>query len=353
MNHKIIAFIFITLLGCNEKKQIQPSELKAEKIALGSSFTCTDSELKGLECWGENSYGQLGNGTFRDSTTAIQSEFKGKVSKMKLGTFHGCLISEGEIFCWGRNTEGQVSGTNSEVTKIPKPIEFLTDNKFIDIAISTSQTCALSVEGKVLCWGNVDPELRKPKWITTLPINIKLIAGGENHFCATDKVEIYCWGENQHGQLGDGTQKSSLIPNKVKNIQGSISMLALGSRHSCVKINDELLCWGANDFGQIGDGSKKDQLTPVKVKLPKEKIDSISAGGAHTAAILNGDIWIWGSNAKGQCMPSKNTGNQDGFTLPTKLPYFSNVNEVFLGQLSTCIIKTNHYSCWGASSNGF
>ena len=128
-------------------------------------------------------------------------------------------------------------------------------------------------------------------------VEYKTVAMGLDHTAAiTENGDLYCWGENDHGQVGNGSTTDQTKPVRILEHAASVS---LGSHHStAIMENGDLYCWGWNYYGQIGNGSTTDQTRPVKIL---EHVTSVLLGVQHSAAITeNGDLYCWGRNHYGQ-----------------------------------------------------
>ncbi len=184
------------------------------------------------------------------------------------------------------------------------------------------------------------------------------IAGGYSHTCAILKNgNVYCWGFNQLGEVGDGTTGNKISPTKITLPGAATAISARGvflggvsySAHTCAILLDQSVwCWGGNANGELGQGDTAVYAGPVKVKN-LGSVNRLAVGGAHTCAVnVNNDLYCWGRNASGQ------VGNGTVTPVLTPVLVLSGVtSKVTLGGAHTCIIKTdgNPY-CWGANTNG-
>ncbi|MEX2109713.1 MAG: hypothetical protein WD802_03850, partial [Gemmatimonadaceae bacterium] len=185
----------------------------------------------------------------------------------------------------------------------------------------------------------------------TAKFGMRLVATGSDHSCGLNAAnDVYCWGWNQYGQLGDGTNTDRSAPVKLGNVSLRPPSLALGKYYSCLLLSTgKAHCWGYNGSGSLGDGTNTDSSTPVPV------------GGTVTftriaAAILTtcglnpfGGVWCWGDNDEGEF------GN--GTTTSSNVPVLSaggfTFGSIYRGGLHTCALTTEgKASCWGYNANG-
>jgi alpha-tubulin suppressor-like RCC1 family protein len=146
----------------------------------------------------------------------------------------------------------------------------------VAIAAGDYHTCALTAAGGVKCWGrNFDGQLgdgtitdrHTPVFVKGLKSGVAAIAAGGFETCAiTTAGGAKCWGDNSFGQLGDGTKTERHLPGFVKGLKSGVAAIATGTRHTCAMTDTgRVKCWGNNEFGQLGDGTTTERLTPVKV----------------------------------------------------------------------------------------
>jgi hypothetical protein len=169
--------------------------------------------------------------------------------------------------------------------------------------------CALKPDGSAACWGDNqygqlgDGTLTTSATPVTVPglTGLLALSAGGGHTCAlkADRT-VMCWGENVKGGLGDGTTVNKSSPTAVTGLTGAVA-LSGGTLHTCaLKADGTVACWGVNDFGQLGDGTLNDALTPVAVK-GLTNVVAISAGKQHTCALRSsGTASCWGANINGQ-----------------------------------------------------
>jgi alpha-tubulin suppressor-like RCC1 family protein len=227
------------------------------------------------------------------------------------GTFACALTIAGEVRCWGSGTLGQLGDGLVSSSAIPITPAGLA-NGVTQVAAGAQHACALTAASVVRCWGwNNYGETGDPSGATTtatpvdvsgLPANVVSIAVGGYHSCAiTSGGAAWCWGENQVGQLGDGTTTDRATPALVPGLSGIVAMTG-GTYHTCaLTAGGSAWCWGSNNSGQIGDGTIVDRWSPVPVNGLSSGVAQISGGRFHSCAVDTlGRAKCWGNNAWGQ-----------------------------------------------------
>jgi alpha-tubulin suppressor-like RCC1 family protein len=200
-------------------------------IAVGVNHTCAITTSGGVKCWGRNSEGQLGDNTMIQRLTPVNATgLTSGISKLAVGRYHTCaLTTGGGMQCWGSNGYGQL-GDNSTTNRLaPVDVTGLISGVSA-IAAGGYHTCALTASGGMKCWGsNVDGQLgnnsninrNTPVDVTGLTSGVFTIAGGGYHTCAiTTSGGAKCWGRNSQGQLGDDTTVWRRTPVNVVGLTG-------------------------------------------------------------------------------------------------------------------------------------
>jgi alpha-tubulin suppressor-like RCC1 family protein len=310
------------------------------------AYTC--ALLKGaddgkVKCWGYNGYGQLGVGDLvtRPNATlvpGISNAIDIKIGGFSSGGFTCALLADKTVKCWGYNGFGQLGDGTAVSKNTPTLIPGLTNVKAIELAPDDwGWACAIIDDGTVKCWGwNGDGNLgvgditnrANPTLVSGIggsdPKAAKLLLMGSGHdatACALlDNGQIKCWGQNNGGQVGDGTTTYRYTPTLVSGIGGSnpkatgIDGIEYGRSipHVCALLEDKTVkCWGYNGFGQLGDGTTVNKATPTLVKgsctggllCNVKKVETMGDyyGGARTCAILEDyTMRCWGHNGYGQ-----------------------------------------------------
>jgi alpha-tubulin suppressor-like RCC1 family protein len=247
-------------------------------ISAGEDHTCAVTAAGGVKCWGYNDNGQLGDGTKASRSVPVDAAgFSGGVKSVAAGWSHTCaLTSSGGAKCWGSNRYGQLGdGETVDLRLTPVNVTGLTYG-VLNITAKAGQSCALTTGGGVTCWGNnkygqlgdgTARQRNSPVQTTGLIQGVREIETGWNHTCAVlDAGELDCWGWNFYGQLGDGTKATRIQPVGVLHLTDGVNSIAIGWSHTCVATELGMVkCWGQNNFGQLGDGTQTDSGIPRTV----------------------------------------------------------------------------------------
>ncbi len=374
-------FVMITTVWATDNKQ---NICQASGIAAGNSFTCTivdtDTTKGTVWCWGSNQYGQLGQDiSVVKSEKPLQISGLSDVVDIQAGHLHACALSaQGEVTCWGDNNFGQLGDGNIIAYGIPKPESALLISDLIHVdglMAAGNQSCAYSFDGNnaangnLLCAGTssnglynwVKPATSNPVAISNeqkfAKDGIATATGGTNHTCIVNQSgHVMCWGYNNFGQLG--------VPNKNIASNNGVtlplnSIVKVSSYHqtTCALREDgKDICWGRNDLGQVGNNSFKPvEASPKLVEEKKLKFKDISVGQDTSCGLIsNGDVFCWGSSQYGQLGFGKLSYNSGFVPRPSRpVALEDTAISIASGQTHSCAItKNGDVFCWGSGSNG-
>jgi alpha-tubulin suppressor-like RCC1 family protein len=258
------------------------------ELALGADHGCALRSDGAVWCWGGNDRGQVAQHDLDEVFTSPRAvpELAG-VTQLTAGISHTCALvgSPGEVMCWGRNDRAQVG--NGEVSDaVPSPAKVADLEDAVEIVAGGSHTCARREAGSVVCWGynylgSLGNGSTRPTRATSLQEVVQLsdavaLAAGEYFTCALRAGgRVVCWGDNRHGQLGDGTSEGAdcsgrpcrTVPVSTMEVHDAV-VLNAGHLHACAARRDgRLWCWGYNLGGQLGTGGVDRDPTPVPVEV--------------------------------------------------------------------------------------
>jgi alpha-tubulin suppressor-like RCC1 family protein len=287
------------------------------KISAGDFHTMALKSDGTVWAWGNNGFGQLGDGTTTERHTPVKVSGLSGVIAIACGSYHSLAMkSDGTVWAWGYNYYGQLGdGTNTEKDAVGR---------------------------------------KTPVKVSSLS-GVTAIAGGTYHSLALkSNGTVWAWGYNsKYGQLGDGTNTDRNTPVQVSSLSG-VTAIAGGSYHSLsLKSNETVWAWGNNSvYGQLGDGTYTDRNTPVQVSS-LSGITAIAGGYSHSLALKSdGTVWAWGNNGWGQLgdgtgtnsnTPVQVSGINLGVTTTTPTPTVTSTPSSEKGSISGDITDTEGY----------
>jgi alpha-tubulin suppressor-like RCC1 family protein len=299
-----------------------------------------------VDSWGENSWGQLGNGTETGpetchaafaqapdyqvpcSTTPVQVKGLSGVTAIASGSQHGlALLSNGTVMAWGANGDGQLGDGTESNSDVPVPVSGLSE--VVAIAAGQNSSFALLKNGTVMSWGengwgilghgSSNPPQDLPAPVSGLTDVTAIAVYLNTGLALLGNGTVESWGENELGELGDGTLEESEVPVPVSDLTG-VRAVARGEDSVALLENGTVMAWGSNISGQLGIGTMTGPTecflynfcatTPVQVE-GLTGVSAIAAGNQQNLALLSdGQVMAWGDDWQGQ-LGDGNLGSTD------------------------------------------
>lgn len=344
---------------------------KIVKIFVAQYHSCALSDDGLVYCWGYNGYGQLGRGhTTTSAATAVPEEVGGLLAGKTVTDIGGtadtsCAIALGKIYCWGHNSEGQLGIDNTSNRNTPTAIVALNTGTTLPTSYtatklstsgSRSRTMCAIADSKAYCWGSnnigsVGDDTSTDRDVPTKVYESSGLSGktvtaisqdgptGTDyaHVCAIASGVLYCWGENESGQLGNGTNGNDSDRPVAVSASGvlngkTIQDVQVGIRHSCARASGGVYCWGEGSTGQVGDGTYVSKGIPTQVSqqpgaLTASNVISLGAGANRGCAVVtDGRTFCWGLNTSGQI----GDGTLENRNIPTESLFLRPVGNQYI-----------------------
>lgn len=376
--------------------------LRFQSVKAGGDFACGLTEEHRVWCWGNNAYGQLGDGSREASWIPVRTalDLAERYVAITAGTHHACaLTEEGRAFCWGDDRSGAL-GAETEGEASPLPVPSVAGERFVSLSAGDipfdeplpeegAHTCGLTLDGRALCWGNgrqgqlghgATPEASPPVSPSGGHVFVKLEASAGYTCGLTEDESLYCWGKGPLGTppsyaykavpLESTTPRIALVgppdaPPGFPPVPEAFRNLVLGQRHACATDSSGLTyCWG-NDiaFALSTSGYTIDHYGAIvfrKVGLPYDLpiyFSELMALGSTISCGVDpqGSLLCWGRaldryDSVTPCEEPKNDWAQPielGFDL-VDLAIGRRFCEDFL-----CVLDEEGLArCWGANPHG-
>lgn len=334
-----------------------PPRARYSSIAAGGAHSCAITETGRALCWGSNWHGELGFGRpirFRNTMSPMPVTV-GTFTTLDASTTHTCALgADRRIYCWGDNLYGQLGDGGRSTRATPEPVS--TDLRFTSVSVGGAVVCGLTDAGDAACWGQVGSRQEsRPVRIQTSGRLASISAGGMHGCGITPDGVLECWGRNDLGQLGDGTTQPRTQGVRVAANERFRSVSA-GYVHTCaISESDVLYCWGDNFDGRLGTGTPAGTLVPTRVTLP-DGAREVSAGNVHSCALtLRDEAYCWGDNIYAQLGNGHPLGQsaadyKEFSPVKVTAPGIS-FRAITAGEHHTCALTIEGEAlCWGISS---
>lgn len=292
-------------------------------ISSGQSHTCSLLGDSTVYCWGGNESGESGDENVGDDhADPVPIRLGRRAVSISTGVHHSCAVLEdGGIECWGINLLGQLGNALAGGSIMPVPVMGI--QNAIAIGSGDNHSCAVLASGEVYCWGaNDSGQLATSESLggsqftpVAVPVNgANRVIAGAAHSCAVQEDgKVYCWGSNRSGQLGTGDFQDRVEPGLVGGLKWIGSAAAGGDNTCAINTAGTLKCWGANDRGQLGIG-ETGAARPSPVEFWSSS-DSLVVGVGNT------NICSFGEDGRIECAGDASSGQfGEGYTDPVTEP---------------------------------
>ena len=378
-------------------------------MSVGHGHTCALSDVP--KCWGKNNHGQLGT-----NNTSSQSypEYSVDSSQIPSDQFLQIYAGEGvscalllrsggkkKVSCWGYGFDRELG--YYKFGSEDRPSDYITGglhifenfnttrkfNEIIDVSMGFNHSCALRLNGKVICWGiRVDGQLgdanaaslsirSKPLLVkaaasdegVTYLKNIMQVSAGYKHTCALRfNGAVYCWGNGDYGEIGNGAIDDKFRAQQVLRAEDTplkgVVQIDAGDAFTCAtRSNGTVWCWGKSSNGRRG-GEISEWNTNYATQIGSlNNVSEVSVGGGHVCALkkVDGSVWCWGLDSSGQL--GRGGKNSSDNAIPKRVlgqggiaeigPYLKGVSDVEVGGAVSC--ATGEFKgilCWGKGNAG-
>ncbi len=280
------------------------------------------------------------------------------------GLLHTCAIrTTGRLYCWGFDSSGQLGDGGANADQSTPVVVAESGVRWTTVSTGSEHTCGIRTTGNLYCWGS-DAFGQLGDGGTNLNRNVPtLVAGGNNwtsvsaggnHTCARRASgRLFCWGFDDFGQLGNGAPAGAATPAEVAGLRTDWAAVDAGGNHTCARrASGRLFCWGLNNFGQVGNGvSGGTRLAPTEVMGRRTDWTTFTAGGGHTCARrASGRLFCWGLDQFGQV---GNGGSEFQVPVPSQVSPASDWTAVSGGEAVTCgRRRSGRLYCWGTDAVG-
>lgn len=309
-------------------------------VASGGNHTCALTDGR-VYCWGQGNVGQLGNNTTSDSSVPVAVSTAGvlagrTVTAISAGATSTCALADGLVFCWGDGSSGQLGNNSTSSSSVP-------------VAVSTSGVLSGRTVTAIGVGGSTTSVYR--------------------HACALADGQVFCWGANGAGQLGNNSTTDSSVPVAVSTagvLSGrTVTSLQTGDAHTCAVADNLSFCWGFGGSGQLGVGSSSSSSVPVAVStagvLSGRTVSALSAGGSattvssnsSTCAIADSLAFCWGRGTDGRLGQGASSSSTSPVAVSTAgVLSGRTISQITSGAAHTCAVADSLAFCWGLGSSG-
>jgi alpha-tubulin suppressor-like RCC1 family protein len=317
--------------------------------------------------WGEDAFGQLGDGALTQSDAPVIAGGLNFVTALAAGKDHSlALLADGTVMAWGSNASGQLGdGEESVGSDVPVRVQGLAHVKAI--AAGANQSLALLDNGTVMAWGGNESgqlgdgnteESDVPVAVKGLTGVVGIAAGGEHSMALLGDGKVMAWGDDEQGQLGDDATTNSDVPVSVRGL-AEVTEIAAGSEFSLALLSDGgVMAWGSDRFGQLANsgveakGEEEERFSAMAVTVNGVSgVSAIASGARHSLALLaNVTVMAWGEDTAGQLGDGRIARSEE---VPASVSSLTGVTQIAAGGAhSMALLGNGSVMSWGENRNG-
>lgn len=334
-------------------------------VGASSGFCLTRPDATAA-CWGYNGVGGFGDGTVISSPTPVPVSGLTDVAVVASSSFanHTCALrDDGSVQCWGDNSSGQLGNGEVGLSISSTPLRVAGEAEFVGLSVGNNHSCGVTAAGEVSCWGfNSDGEVGNGQpWLhQSIPAAIPnlddatAVAAGNGLTCVLrDEGDVACLGYNAYGQVGDGTTESRVAPTNVVDLD-NVTNVATGFDVACAVLEDATVqCWGDNRQGMFGTNPYIENgltMSSVPVTVPGvTDAVQVSVGHSSSCALTSaGTVQCWGT-----AFVLTETGYSLVYLSPTVVQGVEGATSISSGWDVTCAVLSDQtVKCWGQGGYG-
>jgi alpha-tubulin suppressor-like RCC1 family protein len=356
--------------------EIHGAPARWTSVSTGFQHTCAIGDGR-LFCWGAGELGELGTNMANDDIAREPLPAVTDWTAVDAGYHHTCGVSASMgLVCWGDNSHGELGDGTTIVRYQPTPIAL---SGAAHVAFGLESTCGITDAGALACWGRGDlgelGELPTPDDTHKTPtmaselVGWTRVASAERYACGLQAGEVWCWGAAAGGGLGGGrwadTRAWAPVVTGATDVAVGWNRVLVDSATNagdldlaCAIVGGDVRCWGDDRRGQLGNGAATQALIPIDV-APDHAWTSIAAGDDHACAVDAAGTSCWGATTRGQidgtpsgvsppCVP----GGDCDVGAPRAVSTGVAPTALVAGDAHTCAIGGGAIACWGADDAG-
>lgn len=340
----------------------------ATAVSVGGAFACAVVSDGSAQCWGDNSFGELGDGKTVNSSVPVPVGGLTGVTAISAGLEHSCaLIDTGDVYCWGDNESGELGNGTTVNSSTPVEVDGVSDA--IAVSAGGDVSCALISTGKIECWGwnywgqlgdGTTSQKSTPASVSGIAGAIQVSTNGFTSCAVLSSGDVECWGENSGDAFGYQApygEWGSDVPVTLSDVTAPLS-IAPGAEHICALFESgDIECWGSTTIGLLNNGvytSERWDPSPSPVGGISKAISLSGAGWVDCALLSNEDIKCWGDDEFGQLGDGEITAFEgEGSLTGVTVSGIDDAKAVSVGEVSGCaLLAGGGIDCWGDGEDG-